>query len=476
MSLGRGLGDSSPGQGDSYSHLGEVVLATEFNSGELDPRRTRQIILLLAASVALMMTGFGIIMPVFARRLGELGSGVEGLGLMTMAFALAQFVSAPVMGSFADRFGRRPLILLGLAAFAASNVGFLMASSTFSFILVRTLEGALSAGIFPAAMGVVADIVPEERRAQWVGIVMGSYGAGFIFGPTIGGVLYDGWGFAAPFVASATMATLAFLAAFVLVPETRTPEVRRREALQKQRQDGTDRATEVPALALLPRPLHIFGTLLLVDFIGVFAFAFVEPQMVFFFYEQLEWTTIQFGVVVGAYGLAMVFSQTALGRLSDSVGRKPVIILGVLLTTTFYVGLATVSRFGLTLVVAVIAGFGSGLTMPAMSAFYLDITAPQYRARVMGIKESGAALGGVAGPLLVVVVSALTSPRGVFAVAAALVAVTLLLAAVVLKEPQRALEVGEDVDVASSRRRALCAQASLRGIVLRARASRRARV
>jgi MFS family permease len=207
----------------------------------------------------------------------------------------------------------------------------------------------------------------------------------------------------------------------------------------------------------------------------VFAFAFVEPQMVFYFYEQLDWTTIQFGVVVGAYGLAMVFSQTALGRLSDSAGRKPVIILGVLLTTTFYVGLATVSQFGLTLVVAIIAGFGSGLTMPAMSAFYLDITSPQYRARVMGIKESGAALGGVAGPLLVVVVSARTSPRGVFAVAAALVAVTLLLAAVVLNEPQRTSEMGEDVQVVSSRRRALCAQASLRGIVLRARASRRAR-
>jgi MFS family permease len=72
-----------------------------------NPRRARRVIMLLAASVGLMMTGYGIVMPVFARRLGEFGSGVEALGLMTMAFAIAQFLLAPFMGTLADRFGRR---------------------------------------------------------------------------------------------------------------------------------------------------------------------------------------------------------------------------------------------------------------------------------------------------------------------------------------------------------------------------------
>jgi MFS family permease len=52
---------------------------------------------------------------------------------------------------------------------------------------------------------------------------MGSYGAGFIFGPVIGGVLYEGWGFAAPFLVSAAMALLALLAAALLVPERHAP-------------------------------------------------------------------------------------------------------------------------------------------------------------------------------------------------------------------------------------------------------------
>jgi len=119
------------------ANLGQVIIGSEVTLSGQSLRRARSAIILLAASVGLMMTGFGIILPVFARRLGEFGSGVEALGLMTMSFALAQLVAAPIMGSLADRYGRRPLILLSLAAFAAANVGFLLVSTTTGFILVR---------------------------------------------------------------------------------------------------------------------------------------------------------------------------------------------------------------------------------------------------------------------------------------------------------------------------------------------------
>ena len=76
-------------------------------------------------------------------------------------------------------------------------------------------------GFMPAAMGVVADIFPEHKRAQWLGILIGSMGAGIIFGPVVGGVLYDGWGFQAPFIVSAVKASTPFVAATILVTETR---------------------------------------------------------------------------------------------------------------------------------------------------------------------------------------------------------------------------------------------------------------
>jgi multidrug resistance protein len=459
----------------SYSNLGEVVEANQTIDSALDPRRVRTIIMLLAASVALMMTGFGIIMPIFARRIGEFGSGVEALGLMTMSFALAQFVAAPFMGALADRIGRRPLILVGLAAFAVANIGFLFARSTEAFFAIRAFEGALTAGLFPAAMGVVGDVAPENRRARWVGIVMGSYGAGFIFGPVIGGVLYEGWGFVAPFLVSAAMALLALLAAALLVPETRTPKVRRREALRSRRDAAVAVSLERSIWASMPRPLYVFGTLLVLDFVSVFAFAFVEPQMVFYFYDELGWTTIQFGIVVGVYGLAMVGGQAGLGQLSDRFGRKPLIIGGLLLTASFYAGLALFTWFPMMLLVALIAGSGTALMSPALSAFYLDITAEQHRSRVLGIKESSAALGGVAGPLAVVAVSAFTTPQQVFIVSFILMVAAAGLAFFALRAPHRTAEETEEIGWECSEKRAMAAQAALRGVVLSAASARQAR-
>jgi multidrug resistance protein len=475
MSAAKQIGNGQ-GNNRAFSNLGSIVTAGEVITLGPSPRRARNVILLLAASVGLMMTGFGIIMPVFARRLGEFGSGVEALGLMTMSFALAQLIAAPFMGALADRYGRRPLVLLALASFAATNIAFLLASSTTAFIAIRALEGALTAGLFPAAMGVVGDVVPEKDRARWVGIIMGSYGAGLIFGPVVGGILYDGWGFAAPFVASAIMAIIAFITAVIVMPETRTPEVRWREMLRKRRVTAMTPVASGSLWASLPRPYHVFATLLILDFITVFTFAFVEPQMVFYFYDELDWTTIQFGLVVGAYGLSMVFGQVVLGRTSDRFGRKPVIIVGILLSTILYAGLATVTRYPLMLLLAAVAGMGSALISPALSSYYLDITDERYRSRILGIKESSAALGGVVGPLLLVAVSATLMAQGVFILAGLVMLAGAVLALVALPKPGQVDAKVQEFDWECSERRALAAQSTLRGVVMRASADRETRV
>ena len=437
----------------------------------MPPARVRNIILLLCGSVALMMTGYGIIMPVFARRLGEFGDGVEALGIMTMAFALAQLVGAPYWGGMADRRGRRPIILLALTAVTLSYTGYLLASSTLTFILIRGAAGFLTAGLFPAAMGVVSDTVPEVNRARWVGIVMGSYAVGMIFGPVIGGVLYDTWGYAAPFILSAVVATLALLAAFFSIPETRPQEVRWRETLRARRRSSSGGASS-SLWAILPRPLYVIGALLFIDFMGSFSFAFVEPQMIFYFYDHLMWTTVQFGVVVGVYGVTMVAGQMVLGQLSDKWGRKPVILLGLVPNILFYIGLAILKDFTLMTIGAVMAGLGNAIIAPATSAFYLDITADEHRSRIIGVKESSLALGGVMGPLAVAAVAPFTNPQGVFWIAAGLSAASLVLGILTLREPKRThlRPVGVQAEVSSQR--ALAAQATLRGIVMQAAQAR----
>lgn len=463
-------GDQGP------ANLGDVIHAGSVIQPGHDAPRTRNITLLLATSVAIVMTGFGIIMPVFARRLGEFGSGVEALGLMTTAFALATFVAAPFMGALADRIGRRPLILLSLISFAVVNVGFLFARSTGEFTMLRVVEGLLTAGLMPAAMGIVADISPEDQRAQKTGIITAGMGLGIVFGPVLGGVLYDAWGFGAPFIASAALATLAFLFALVMVPETRPAAVRRREAMRRRRTSISSTPSENGRWAFMPRPRYVFGTLLLLDFVIVFEYTFVEPQMIFYFYEQLQWTTIQFGLVIAATGVAIVVSQALLSQISDRIGRKPVVIMGALLFTALPGALAFVTWYPMMLTLAAVAGVGLGLMLPALNAFYLDITQAQHRGRVQGVKASASSLGGVFGPLVLAGITSLIAPQGVFLAAGAILAATIAICLIGLREPDRTPHGEEAKGWQRSADRSSLAAATLRGISSRAIISRQSRL
>jgi multidrug resistance protein len=371
-----------------------------------------------------METGYGIIYPVFAKRLESLGAGVDALGYMTVAFAAGQLLFAPFLGSLADRYGRKPFILLGLISVVIANLLFLLLDSVPLYITLRFFQGALSAGLLPAAMGVVADLVPESERGRWGGIVMGGYGAGFILGPALGGLLYDSFGFQAPFITSATAGAVATLLALSLIPETGS-----RSSVPKEMKA---RVSE-PFFNTLPRPLYILATLLVISFLDTFIFAFVEPQMVFYFYGALGLSTTQFGVIVGAYGLSLTLTQTALGHLSDRFGRSSMIALGFALNVPFYVGLVTLTHFWPLLFLALLGGIGIGFSSPAANAYYLDISHEGHSSRVMGFKEAAGAAGMIVGPLLVAVLSRFVLAKSIFATSAVLTGLATLLCLTVLR-------------------------------------------
>ncbi|HVM72095.1 MAG TPA: MFS transporter, partial [Anaerolineales bacterium] len=244
------------------------------------PISSNRVMIVLAICMALQITSYVMILPLFARRFTELGAGVTALGTSAMAYALAGTLAAPFMGALADRFGRRPIVLSCLAGCILAFTGYLFASSVPAFILLRGLAGTFTAGLAPAVTGSVADLAPTDRRAQWIGIVNGGASIGWIAGPLLGGVLYDRWGHGVPFAVAACMAAVTFIAAFLIIPETRHGYVRavgKPSSEIKFVRQSAWQASLQNLRKFLPGSLSGLVFLLCIYFTVMFAWAFIEP-------------------------------------------------------------------------------------------------------------------------------------------------------------------------------------------------------
>ncbi len=401
--------------------------APHSGSGDLCPR---QMMICLAICMALQWTSYVMILPLFARRFAELGAGVGELGASEMAYAVAATLAAPFMGGLADRFGRRPFVLGPLAVYLLAFTGYLLAASAPAFIVLRGTAGALTAGLMPAATSMVADLAPENRRARWIGILSGGASIGWIVGPILGGSLYDRWGYSTALLAAIGMAALAFAAALTGTHETRRLARPGRLAMQSRDTDfhlPQVRSALQAFLAALPALLKPLVIALFTYFAVMFAWAFTEPRFMFFAYEDLGWSSSMLGLVMSTYGIAMMLGEFGLSRLSDDLGRRSVILAGLVLFSAQFLGLGLSHNYVVIAISFVIAGLGNALFDPALSAWILDLAPSEHQARILGLKSTVGSAGTILGPALIVLFATSVEAQAIFLVSAGVVCLTAIL-------------------------------------------------
>lgn len=393
-------------------------------------QNSSKVIIVLSVCMSLQVTSFVMIMPLFARRFNELGAGVEALGISAMAYAITSTIAAPFMGALADRIGRRPIILLSLAAYAAAFTGYLFAQSPVIFILFRGLAGVFTAGLNPAITGLAADLAPKDRRAQWISYITSGASFGWIAGPIAGGMIFDRWGYSTALTVSIATAVITLILAFLAVPESRTAKIYAlREAATSTTEKPANLRSYLQGLrSSLPSSLPTFSVLLLITFAVFFAWAFIEPRATFYVYNELGWSSSRLGLAMSTYGIAMTLGELTLGRVSDRVGRKSIIIIGLLLFSAQFIGLAFFKNFALIAVAFTIAGLGNALYDPALIASILDISPEEYRARILGIRSMIGSIGNILGPALITLFNTALNAKSVFLISVGIVMVTTLIA------------------------------------------------
>ncbi|MFL5520519.1 MAG: MFS transporter [Gemmatimonadales bacterium] len=379
----------------------------------------RSLVPILVATVFLDLVGFGIVvpqLPLAAARFEDRGLIV---GLLVATDSLLSFFLAPQWGRLSDRVGRRPVILVGLAASAVSYLLFGLAPSLAVLFLSRVISGGLGATV-TVGQAFLADVTPVERRSQAMGFVGAAFGVGFTIGPIIGG-LAARQSAAMPGLVAAAICALNFLIAFTLLPESRqraTREWSRRGVVSR------------------PAALVAFGVSL----------AFTTVYVVFqrFARDELELSRSAISYCFAVLGLVTAIVQgRVVGRLAPRVGERTLIGWGAMLLAAGLLTVLSSARVpaSMTIVVLVtgvaLLSAGYSLVGPCVTGIVSRTTSGDEQGRALGALQSVGTGARITGPPLL----GYLSERGGFELAFGTATAAAVAAAVVgwrWKEPTAA--------------------------------------
>lgn len=405
-------------------------------------KKTRSItaaLTFLIGCVTLMMTGFAVIIPVFPQRLEALGLGSETLALMEGAFGLGMFIFSTPMGAWSGRIGRKPILFISLAGFIGTNLLLAFVNVPLLFIPIRFIEGMLLSGLTPAAMSMVGDTIPLEKQGRWIGFLTTAQAVGFALGPGLGGFLAQTLGFTSPFLLSAGIALAASLLAVFMVPETLSDHARAAARAQHAARGTALHKAQKPNELRLGGLIMLVAPFLVIDFGMIFTYPFVFPRYPFFLEKVLHYSTAQYGMLFSIYGIALAIFPLVLGRLSETMPKKPLIVIGSLLFGALNLAIFAAPHYPLLIAGAALAGLGSAFVEPAMGSIYLGATSDETRGQVMGIRGSAISLAIMLGPLTQALVGLWITPQVTFAIGVAISFTMAVVAFFLLKSPRQAM-------------------------------------
>ncbi len=358
---------------------------------------------LIAFIVFIDMMGIGLILPVMPTLImGLTGQSIDRAaeigGLLLFAYAVMQFLFAPIIGGLSDRFGRRPVLLFTLAALGVDYI--LMAwAPTLTWLFIGRLISGIMGATWAAANSCIADTVPPEERGNAFGVMGGAGAAGFVLGPAIGGFLGQ-VGDRVPFMVAAALAlTGAVIGAFVL-NETLPTDRRRAFSPGRANPFGT-------MIQMAKMPL-VLGCLITAFFMQLSAQAQLS---IWGYYGTLKfgWNPMTIGWTVALYGILMALTQGLfVGKAIARFGPVRTANFSLIAGIPSYFILAFAGSTSM-MVAAIFAGAATGLTFPAMQSLMSAKVNEDAQGELQGAIASVVSLTSVIGPVM------MTSVFGAFA-------------------------------------------------------------
>lgn len=382
------------------------------------PGLSAEIRVLLVAAF-LIAVGYGLVAPVLPAYARSFDVGVAAASVVVSAFAFFRLVFAPAGGALVQRLGERPVYLAGLVVVAASSLATAFAQTYVQLLVLRGLGGIGSTMFTVSAMALLVRLAPPHMRGRVSSAYASAFLVGGMLGPVLGGAL-AGFGLRTPFVVYAVALVLAATLVGVRLGGARlqpaatggpaAPPMRLREALGHR--------TYVAALGSgFANGWCNFGVRMA-----------VLPQLAVAVHDD-TWVA---GVALALAAAGTAATLQVSGRLADSLGRRPLVVGGLVVTAASLGLLGLSSSLVVLLALSVLSGVGAGLVNPGQHASVADVVgSDRSGGTVLSTFQMSQDAGAILGPVLVGLVADAAGFGWAFATTAlvSLLAVPLWLAA-----------------------------------------------
>ena len=346
---------------------------------------------ILMINMFIAIASFGIVVPILPAYLLSIGQGGTAAGLMIAIFAGAQLLFSPLGGSWADKYGPRKVIILGLALLTVSMLMFYSTDSIWIIYASRVVGGIGDAFLIPGVFTYVAGITTAAQRAKGTGLVTAAMSLGLVIGPGFGGFLAD-ISLKLPFLIAAFVTFGAMIFSLIMLKEIDVTAESKKQAQEFSKDESMleqiGRSTRMPYF--IP---------LLIIFIMSFGLVAYESVIGMYLTTQYGSTSSDIAMMITATGIVSVTVQFfVVDRLVRRFGEVQTMIafLG-LATVGFLISLAAGS-YGAFFGVSLVIFLAMAILRPVLNILVSKMAAGEI-GFAMGMATAYMSLGNVLGPI-----------------------------------------------------------------------------
>ncbi|WP_214720978.1 MFS transporter [Exiguobacterium sp. s192] len=339
----------------------------------------------LLLNLFIAFLGIGLVIPVTPTIMNELNISGSTVGYMVSAFAFAQLILSPLAGRAVDKYGRKPMIIIGLFIFSMSELLFGLGQSVEVLFASRILGGVSAAFIMPAVTAFIADITTNETRPKALGYMSAAISTGFIIGPGIGGFLAD-IGTRVPFFFAAAFGLFAMILSVFTLREP------------KRHYENSTIPKQKTGFRKVFSPLYFIAFMVLL--ISSFGLASFESLFALFVDRKFGFTAKDIALAISLGAIVGVIVQVGLfERLTRWFGEIRLIRYSLIGSTLLVLVMTYVTSYLAIILVTMVVFVGFDLMRPAVTT-YLSKIAGNEQGFVGGMNSMFTSIGNILGPII----------------------------------------------------------------------------